>query len=106
MLNYFQILILALIQGACELLPVSSSAHVIAAEKLMRLDPSSPEMTFLLIMLHTGTMGAVIVYFWKAWQKSFFSGAAVLKAVVVRVVAATVATLVVYSVLKKIIIKS
>ena len=35
MLSYFQILILALIQGACELLPVSSSAHVIAAEKLM-----------------------------------------------------------------------
>ena len=33
MLNYFQILILALIQGACELLPVSSSAHVIAAGK-------------------------------------------------------------------------
>ena len=45
MLSYFQILILALIQGACELLPVSSSAHVIAAEKLMHLDPSSPEMT-------------------------------------------------------------
>src|ERR1700733_7327059 len=35
MLSYFQIFILALIQGACELLPVSSSAHVIAAEKLM-----------------------------------------------------------------------
>ena len=47
MLSYVQILILALIQGACELLPVSSSAHVIAAEKLMHLDPSSPEMTML-----------------------------------------------------------
>ena len=54
MLNYLQILILALIQGACELLPVSSSAHVIAAEKIMGLDPSSPEMTMLLVMLHTG----------------------------------------------------
>ena len=42
MLSYFQILILALIQGACELLPVSSSAHVIAAEKLMGLDPVQP----------------------------------------------------------------
>jgi undecaprenyl-diphosphatase len=58
--NYFQILILALIQGACELLPVSSSAHVIVVEKLMGLDPSSPEMTMLLVMLHTGTMFAVI----------------------------------------------
>jgi undecaprenyl-diphosphatase len=61
MLNYIQILILAIIQGLCELLPVSSSAHVIAAEKLMHLDPKSPEMTMLLVMLHTGTMFAVIV---------------------------------------------
>jgi undecaprenyl-diphosphatase len=73
MLNYFQILILALIQGACELLPVSSSAHVIAAEKIMGLDPSSPEMTMLLVMLHTGTMFAVIVYFWSGWKRDYFS---------------------------------
>lgn len=45
-----QILILAVVQGAAELLPVSSSAHVIVAEKLMRLDPTSPEMTLLLVM--------------------------------------------------------
>jgi undecaprenyl pyrophosphate phosphatase UppP len=76
MLNYFQILILALIQGACELLPVSSSAHVIAAEKLMGLDPSSPEMTMLLVMLHTGTMFAVIVYFWKGWKRDYFASKA------------------------------
>ena len=72
MLNYYQILILALIQGACELLPVSSSAHVIVAEKLMRLDPASPEMTMLLVMLHTGTMFAVIVYFWNALAARLF----------------------------------
>ena len=73
MLTYFQILILAIVQGLCELLPVSSSAHVIVAEKLMGLDPSSPTMTLLLVMLHTGTMFAVIVYFWKGWQRSYFS---------------------------------
>ena len=76
MVNYIQVLILALIQGACELLPVSSSAHVIAAEKLMGLDPSSPEMTMLLVMLHTGTMFAVIVYFWRRWQCDYFSAPA------------------------------
>ncbi len=68
-----KILILAVIQGAAELLPVSSSAHVIVAEKLMGLDPVSPEMTLLLVMLHTGTMFAVIVYFWKAWRVNYFS---------------------------------
>ena len=78
MLNYFQILILAAIQGLCELLPVSSSAHVIVAEKLMGLDPSAPQMTLLLVMLHTGTMFAVIVYFWKGWQRDYFSSPQVL----------------------------
>ena len=78
MLSYFQILILAAIQGLCELLPVSSSAHVIVAEKLMGLDPSAPQMTLLLVMLHTGTMFAVIVYFWKGWQRDYFSSPQVL----------------------------
>lgn len=66
------VLLLAAIQGLCELLPVSSSAHVIVAEKLLGLDPSSPQMTFLLVMLHTGTMFAVIIYFWRAWRESYF----------------------------------
>lgn len=77
MLTYFQIFILATIQGLCELLPVSSSAHVIVAEKLMGLNPSAPQMTLLLVMLHTGTMFAVIVYFWKGWQQDYFSSVAV-----------------------------
>lgn len=62
-MTLLQILVLAVVQGAAELLPVSSSAHVIIAEKLMGLDPTSPEMTLLLVMLHTGTMFAVIFFF-------------------------------------------
>ena len=92
MLSYFQILILALIQGACELLPVSSSAHVIVAEKLMGLDPSSPEMVMLLVMLHTGTMFAVIVYFWKSWQKDCFGSKGQFQWFVVQVGIATIGT--------------
>lgn len=72
-MTLIQILVLAAVQGAAELLPVSSSAHVIVTEKLMGLDPASPEMTLLLVMLHTGTMFAVIVYFWQTWRKTYFS---------------------------------
>ena len=75
-MNLLQILALAVVQGAAELLPVSSSAHVIVAEKLMGLDPTAPEMTLLLVMLHTGTMMAVIVYFWSSWRATYFVSAA------------------------------
>ena len=105
MLSFFQILILALVQGACELLPVSSSAHVIVAEKLMGLNPSSPEMTMLLVMLHTGTMFAVIVYFWKGWKRDFFASRAQFYWFAIQVVIASFCTGVVYLVLKEIIVK-
>jgi len=90
--HLLQILILGLVQGAAELLPVSSSAHVIVAEKLMGLDPSSPEMTFLLVMLHTGTMFAVIVYFWNSWRTHYFGDAGRFWDTARNVAAATVAT--------------
>jgi undecaprenyl-diphosphatase len=91
-MNLFQILILAVIQGLAELLPVSSSAHVIVAAKLMGLNATSPEMTLLLVMLHTGTMFAVILYFWRAWKTQFFASWDVLKSQAVLLIAATLLT--------------
>lgn len=91
-MTLLKILVLAAIQGACELLPVSSSAHVILAEKLMGLDPTAPEMTLLLVMLHTGTMFAVIVYFWSSWREAYFRSAEALRNTVKLVVVATALT--------------
>ena len=48
-MSIFHVIILAIVQGLAELLPVSSSAHVVVAEKLMGLDASSPQMTLLLV---------------------------------------------------------
>ena len=77
MVFYAQVLVLAVIQGAAELLPVSSSAHVILAAKLMGMpEMDQPAMVFLLIMLHTGTMFAAIVYFWSAWKALLLSSPA------------------------------
>ena len=78
-MSLLNVIILAILQGFAELLPVSSSAHVIVAEKLMGLDPSSPPMTLLLVMLHTGTMFAVIVYFWHMWRGTYFQSSAAFK---------------------------
>ena len=92
MLNLLKILILAVIQGVTELLPVSSSAHVIVAEKLMGLDPTKPQMTLLLVMLHTGTMLAVIVFFWNSWKANFFTSQKVFLESAKFIIMATIAT--------------
>lgn len=91
-MSLVQIIILAVVQGLAELLPISSSAHVVVAEKLLGLDPSSPPMTLLLVMLHTGTMIAVIVYFWQRWKTTYFQNAATLKEFARHVIVATVLT--------------
>lgn len=102
-MTILKIIILAIIQGLAELLPISSSAHVVVAEKLMGLDPSSPQLTLLLVMLHTGTMFAVILYFWKTWKRAFFSSGPAFQRFAMLIVWATVLTGMVGEVLKKII---
>jgi len=97
-----KVALLAVIQGLAELLPVSSSAHVIVAEKLMGMDPSAPETTFLLVALHTGTMFAVLLYFWPRWRERWAkAGAGLVRPLLV----ATAATGVVGIVLKELIEK-
>lgn len=91
-MTFINICILAVIQGICELLPVSSSAHVVVAEKLMGLDPTRPEMTLLLVMLHTGTMFAVIFFFLDSWRRDFFSSKRVFKDSAKVVLASTLIT--------------
>src|SRR5271156_320587 len=105
-MNLLHILILAIVQGLTELLPVSSSAHVVVAEKLLGLDPSSPPMTLLLVMLHTGTMFAVIVYFWRRGRGASFSSAEAFKAIAGRLVLATAITAIVGEILIKLIEKT
>ena len=102
----FKVIILAIVQGLAELLPVSSSAHVVVTEKLMGLDPSAPQMTLLLVMLHTGTMFAVIAYFWNQWKKTYFSSSDAFKRFAIRVIWATILTAVIGEVIKKLIEKT
>ena len=105
-MSIFHVVILAIVQGFAELLPVSSSAHVVITEKLLGLDPSSPPMTLLLVMLHTGTMFAVIVYFWRQWRETYFRSFAAFKRITWTVFAATVITGVIGEALIKIIEKT
>jgi len=61
-LIYLQTLILSLIQGFSEFLPVSSSAHLIIFSNIMKNYSSSVLMD---TSLHLGSLIAIIHYFWK-----------------------------------------
>ncbi len=89
-MSVLQTALLAAIQGLTELLPVSSSAHVILVGKTMGFDPGSPEGVLTLLFLHTGTMFAVLVHYWRHWLTSIREGG--LKAFVLAIVLATGAT--------------
>lgn len=57
-----QIIILAIIQGLTEFLPVSSSAHLILAPQFLHWPPQGLAMD---VAVHVGTLGAVVLYFWR-----------------------------------------
>jgi undecaprenyl-diphosphatase len=105
-MSLLKVIVLAIVQGLAELLPVSSSAHVVVTEKLLGLDPSSPPMTLLLVMLHTGTMLAVIGYFWPQWRDTYFRSGPAFRAFAVQVVIATFFTAVIGEAIVKIIEKT
>ncbi|WP_158793508.1 undecaprenyl-diphosphate phosphatase [Granulicella sp. L60] len=105
-MSIFKVILLAIVQGLAELLPVSSSAHVVVAGKLMHLNMSSPQMTLMLVMLHTGTMFAVIVYFWNQWKRTFFSSADAFKRFAIRAIWATLLTGVIGEAINKLIEKT
>jgi len=67
----FQVVVLAVIQGATEFLPISSTAHLILAPWL--LGWTDPGLTFD-VALHLGTLLAVVVYFFRTWLQVIAQG--------------------------------
>ena len=65
----YKILILAVVQGIAEFLPISSSGHLIMIGALLEELRSSvselSESPTLEIILHAGTLGSILVVFWK-----------------------------------------
>jgi undecaprenyl-diphosphatase len=65
-LNPFDAVILGIVQGLTEFLPISSSAHVQIAQQLLGLGQmSKPQLTAFIATIQLGTEAAVVIYFWK-----------------------------------------
>ena len=73
-MDYFQAVILGIVEGLTEFLPVSSTGHLTIAEQLLGLQVDDPAVTAFTAVIQMGAIAAVVLYFcrdiWriaKAW---------------------------------------
>jgi undecaprenyl-diphosphatase len=62
-MTFLDALILGLVQGITEFLPISSSGHLVLSETLLGLDVEA--LKSFDVAVHIGTLVAIIIYFWK-----------------------------------------
>jgi undecaprenyl-diphosphatase len=74
-----QALVLGIVQGLTEFLPISSSGHLIVVPYLLGWnDPFIDSLAFS-VMLHMGTLVALLAYFWSDWVRLVPAGLAAIR---------------------------
>ena len=74
-MTFLQSILLGLIQGVAEFLPISSSGHLAIAQNLLNINAEVP--AFYDVLLHLGTLVAVFVAYWQDicdMVREFFCG--------------------------------
>ena len=68
-MSIWQAFWLALLQGATEILPVSSLGHGVILPSLLgwQVDQEAPTFLPFFVVLHLGTATALLVFFWREW---------------------------------------
>ena len=65
-MNIFLAMLLGLVQGLCEFLPVSSSGHLVLLQTIFGVEEGA---LFFTTMLHVGTLLAVFAVYWRQiWE--------------------------------------
>ncbi len=69
--------ILGIVQGVTEFLPISSSAHLVLIPWMFKWQGTLIDSLDFDVALHAGTLVAILAYFWRDWLgllKKFFTG--------------------------------
>ena len=68
-MTLLQAILIAIVQGATELFPISSLGHAVILPRLLgwNLDQHAPSFLPFLVLLHLGTAAALLLYFWRDW---------------------------------------
>lgn len=62
-MELWQAAVLGLVQGITEFLPISSSGHLVLVQNWMSIN--SPNLLAFDVVMHIGTLAAVVIYFWR-----------------------------------------
>ena len=68
-MSIFQAVLLGVIQGVAEFLPISSSGHMMLFEQAFGLTIDPNVATMVTVLMHVGTLAAVIIVLWPEWLK-------------------------------------
>ncbi len=82
-----QILFLAIVQGIAEFLPISSSGHLVVLGALTGKLSESPTLE---IVLHAGTLGSILVVYWRRILDLLFSDRRVISMLIVGTIPAAI----------------
>jgi len=72
-MTYWQAIFLGFVQGLAEFLPISSSGHLAVLQKFLNIGNTEGHL-FFDVLLHLGTLAAVILAFWKDVSALFSEG--------------------------------